>query len=154
MRLAPLVMTLKFTTSKMRKTTAPTTRLPPTAKRPKVSIRWPAAPGPSEPLSRMSRVVATLRPRRKSVVISSSEGKTEKSIGLIKDSATSSTSTASETLNAKSTSSAAAGSGSTMMASTPSTAMGSSRSPRACAGTPPVCACSLKRQLQRRGSCR
>ena len=29
--------------------TAPTMRLPPTAKRPKVSMTWPAAPAPSPP---------------------------------------------------------------------------------------------------------
>ena len=87
-RLEPLVMTVKFTMRRMRKMTRPTTRLPPTAKRPKVSIMWPAAPGPSPPWSRMRRVVATLRASRKSVMMRSSEGKTEKSTALVSPRAT------------------------------------------------------------------
>ena len=41
-RPAPLVMTTNWMTMRMRKTTRPTTRLPPTTKWPKLSITAPA----------------------------------------------------------------------------------------------------------------
>ncbi len=121
----PRVMTEKFTASRIRKTTAPTIRLPPTAKRPKVSMTSPAARAPSPPLSRMRRVVATFRPRRNSVVMSSSDGKTEKSSGFSRLSDTSRISTDTPMLNASRMSSANAGSGRIRIASTPRTATAS-----------------------------
>jgi hypothetical protein len=74
----------------------------------------------------MRRVVATLRPRRNSVVMSSSDGKTEKSRGFSRLSDTSRISTEIPMLNASRMSSAKAGSGRIRIASTPRTAIASS----------------------------
>ncbi len=136
-RPAPLVMTAKFTTSRMTKMTMPTTRLPPTAKRPKVSMRWPAAPGPSPPCRRMRRVVATLSARRKRVVMRSREGKTEKSSARVRPSAVRSMSSESPTENASRTSSPAAGTGTMRMTTMARTAPASTSSARAAAGPCP-----------------
>ncbi|CFP62558.1 Uncharacterised protein [Bordetella pertussis] len=75
-RSAPLVMTTNCTIVRMRKTTRPTIRLPPTTKLPKVSMMWPASP-----CSRISRVVAMEMPSRNSVVTSRTEGNEENARG-------------------------------------------------------------------------
>ena len=76
-RSAPLVMTMNWTTTMIIKTMNPTMALPPRTKVPKVSMTFPAWP----PLDRISRVEEMFRARRIRVVISSMEGKMEKSSG-------------------------------------------------------------------------
>src|SRR5664279_4074629 len=71
----------------------------------------------------MRRVVATLSPRRKSVTMSSRDGKTEKSSGRFTPSDTSSTRSEMPMLMASKASSARGGSGITSTATTPSTTM-------------------------------
>ena len=70
-RSAPLEITTNWTMVMMRKMTAPTTKLP------NVLMMVPAALGSCAPLSRMQRVVVTLRARRKRVVKSSIDGNVE-----------------------------------------------------------------------------
>ena len=85
MRVAPLVMTMNWTMTRIRKMTMPTKSEEPATKSPKAMMTWPATPAASSGVLasavRMRRVEATLRTRRKSVVASSSEGKTLKSSG-------------------------------------------------------------------------
>jgi hypothetical protein len=69
-------MTMNCTTVMMRKTTRPTTRLPPATTLPKVAMMWPASA-----CSRIIRVVAIESDSRNSVVISSTLGNDEKSSG-------------------------------------------------------------------------
>jgi hypothetical protein len=83
MRTAPWLMTTNWMTMRTRKTTMPTTKLPPTTNSPKAMITLPAALVPSWPCIRMSRVDATLSDSRRSVRSSSSEGKTENSTGCL-----------------------------------------------------------------------
>ncbi len=78
MRPAPLVTTTSWMTSRIRNTTTPTTKLPPTTNCPKVSMTLPPVP-----VSRIRRVEATLRPRRSRVVISSRLGKALNSSGSL-----------------------------------------------------------------------
>ena len=59
----------------------PTTKLPPTTNWPNAMITCPAAPTPSWPCMRISRVEATLSDSRSSVSTSSSDGNTENSTG-------------------------------------------------------------------------
>ncbi len=73
-RSAPLAMTMNCTTVMIRKTTRPTTRLPPATMLPKVLMIAPAWPS-----SRIIRVVAIDSASRNRVVISSRLGKTEMS---------------------------------------------------------------------------
>ena len=94
MRPEPLVMTMKFTTSRIEKMISPITTSPPIRKPPNAATTWPAASGPSLPWERISRVTATFSDRRSSVVSSSSVGKLEKSSGRLRNSATIRTSTA------------------------------------------------------------
>ncbi len=75
-RPAPLVMTTNWMITRIRKMTQPTRRSPPTTKWPKASITLPA-----DACSRTRRVDEMLSARRKSVVSSSREGRTEKSSG-------------------------------------------------------------------------
>jgi hypothetical protein len=74
-------MTMKLTTTRMRKTTAPTTKLPPTASLPNASMTWPAACSPPSE-RRMVRVEATLSASRNSVTKRSSDGNAENSSGF------------------------------------------------------------------------
>ncbi len=79
----PLVMTMKLISTMIMKMMKPTMKSPPTTKLPKEWITRPTAPGPSWPWRRISRVEAMLRERRKRVVTRSSDGKEEKSSGLV-----------------------------------------------------------------------
>ena len=81
MRPDPLVITMKFTTSRIAKTMTPIRTSPPIRKPPNAATTWPAASGPSKPCDSTSRVVATLSDRRSSVLISSRVGKLVKSSG-------------------------------------------------------------------------
>ena len=88
MRVAPLVMTTKLMVSRMAKTMRPMTKSPLITSREKPPMMKPAALDPSEPLDRMSRVVAMLSDRRSSVATSSTVGKAENSSGRSIHSAT------------------------------------------------------------------
>ena len=77
-RCAPEVTTTYWTTTRMKKTTRPMTKLPCTAKAPIESITSPAWAS-----VRISRVAATLSDSRNRVATSSSEGKVENSTGLL-----------------------------------------------------------------------
>lgn len=81
MRSAPLVITTKFTITRIRKMIAPTMKSPPIANRPNAAITAPAACSPCPPWVRISRVEATLSDSRNSVTNSSSAGNDEKSVG-------------------------------------------------------------------------
>ena len=148
-RVEPLVMTVKFTTSRIMKMTMPTTRLPPTAKRPKVSMRWPAAPGPSAPRVRMSLVVATFRARRKRVTTSRRDGKTENSSARLSPREMRSIRTAMPIETARRPSRTPADTGTTRRARMPRTAKAITVSAR-----PPPMRCSLTARPHARTSAR
>ncbi len=88
MRPEPLVMTTKFTTTRIVKTIAPMMKLPPMTKLPKAWMTWPAAAVPSCPWLRMRRVEARLSARRSIVDIRSTVGNDENSSGRSMNSAT------------------------------------------------------------------
>ena len=77
----PLVMTTKFTITRIVKTMMPMTKLPPITNRPNASMTWPAAAVPSWPWARMSRVEARLSASRNMVAIKRMVGKAENSSG-------------------------------------------------------------------------
>ena len=81
MRPEPLVMTTKFTITRMVNTMMPMTKLPPITKLPNASMTWPAASVPSWPCARMRRVEARLSASRSMVAISRTVGKAENSSG-------------------------------------------------------------------------
>ncbi len=81
MRPEPLVITTKFTITRIANTIIPITKLPLVTKFPNASITWPAAAGPVWPFASISRVEARLSARRSMVAISSTVGKDEKSSG-------------------------------------------------------------------------
>ena len=81
MRPEPLVMTTKFTITRIVNTMMPMTKLPPITKLPNASMTWPAAAVPSWPWARMRRVEARLSASRSMVAISSTVGKAENSSG-------------------------------------------------------------------------
>ncbi len=87
MRPEPLVMTTKFTITRIAKTMMPMTKLPPITKLPKASMTWPAAAVPSWPCDRISRVEARLSDSRSMVEISSTVGNAENSSGAWMNSA-------------------------------------------------------------------
>ena len=101
MRVAPLVMTRKFTVIRITKTIVPMTKSPPITKLAKPAMTCPAASTPSLPFDRIRRVVAMLSARRSSVAISSTVGKAEKSSGFWIHSATIRISTDSAMENAR-----------------------------------------------------
>ncbi len=76
-RPAPFVITMNCIKTIMRKITKPTTTFPRRIKSPKALMIWPEDP----PLERIFRVVETLMPRRKRVVISRRDGKIDNSRG-------------------------------------------------------------------------
>jgi hypothetical protein len=78
----PLVITTKFTITRIENTMMPMTKLPPITKWPKAWITWPAASVPSCPLARIRRVDARFRASRNMVAISSTVGKEENSSGF------------------------------------------------------------------------
>ena len=80
-RVAPLVMTMKLTVIRIRKTIRPITKSPDMTRLEKPAITPPAAVGPSLPWERITRVVAMFSDRRIIVAISSTVGKDEKSSG-------------------------------------------------------------------------
>ena len=80
-RVAPLVITRKFTVIRIRNTIVPITKSPLMTKLAKPSMTWPAASVPSAPLERIKRVVAMFSDRRIIVAISKIVGKDEKSSG-------------------------------------------------------------------------
>ena len=81
MRPEPLVITTKFTTTRIMNTITPITKLPLITKPPKAWITLPAAALPSCPWLSTSRVEARLSARRSMVEISSTVGKAENSRG-------------------------------------------------------------------------
>ncbi len=85
MRVAPLVTTTNCTITRMMKMTTPTNSESPATKSPKARMTcpatWAASSGVDASAVRMSRVLATLSTRRKSVAASSRLGKTLKSRG-------------------------------------------------------------------------
>ena len=87
MRPEPLVMTTKFTITRIVNTMMPMTKLPLITKLPNASMTWPAAAVPSWPRDRMRRVEARLSASRSMVAISSTVGKAENSSGVWMNSA-------------------------------------------------------------------
>ena len=81
MRVAPLVMTMKFTMIRIRNTISPITKSPDITRLAKPAITYPAACVPSAPWLRIARVVAMFSERRSIVAISRMVGKEEKSSG-------------------------------------------------------------------------
>ncbi len=106
MRSAPLVMTMNWMMTRIRKMTRPTTRLPPATNSPNVWMIRPASP-----CRRINRVEATFRDRRNSVVNSSREGNVDSSSASRDESVTMSTAIDSEMLHARSRSSSIVGRG-------------------------------------------
>jgi hypothetical protein len=87
-RVAPLVITMKFTVMRMMKTIVPIRKSPPITKEEKPAMTLPAACVPSWPWDSTRRVVAMLSDRRRSVAISRMVGNAEKSSGRWIQSAT------------------------------------------------------------------
>ena len=81
MRPEPLVMTMKFTITRIVKTMMPMTKLPLITKLPNASMTWPAAAVPSCPCARIRRVEARLSESRNIVEISRMVGNAENSSG-------------------------------------------------------------------------
>ena len=82
MRPEPLVMTTKFTITRMVKTMMPMTKLPLMTKLPNAWMTWPAASVPSWPRARIRRVEARLSASRSMVAIKSTVGNAENSSGV------------------------------------------------------------------------
>ena len=82
MRPEPLVMTTKFTITRIANTIIPMTKLPLITKLPNASMTWPAAAVPSWPCDRISRVEAMFSDSRSMVEISSTVGNAENSSGV------------------------------------------------------------------------
>ncbi|MES1923798.1 hypothetical protein T31B1_00695 [Salinisphaera sp. T31B1] len=110
-RPAPLVITMKLITIRIRNTTRPTAKFPPTRNAPNASITSPAAPGPVWPCMSTTRVEATFSDRRNRVANSNTAGKAAKSSGLVVNMLTSSTITDSAMLKVNSRSSTNGGKG-------------------------------------------
>ena len=87
MRPEPLVMTTKFTITRMEKTIMPMMKLPPMTKPPKASITLPAAWVPSCPWARIRRVDARFRDKRTMVANKRTVGNELNSRGLWMNSA-------------------------------------------------------------------
>ena len=126
----PLVMTTKFTITRIVNTMMPMTKLPLMTKLPNASMTWPAAAVPSCPCARIRRVDARLSASRSIVAISSTVGNDENSSGAWMNSAVIriSTDRMMEIASAKSSSSGGSGRIRTIrMVKTP---IASARSPR------------------------
>ena len=87
MRPEPLVMTTKFTITRIVNTMMPITKLPLITKLPNASMTWPAAAVPSCPCDRIRRVEARLSASRSIVEISRMVGNEENSSGVWMNSA-------------------------------------------------------------------
>lgn len=87
-RVAPLVITIKLTTTRIRKTITPITKSPPMTSCENPPITLPAASVPELPSDKITRVVAILSDSRVIVAISKIVGKEEKSSGFWIHSAT------------------------------------------------------------------
>jgi hypothetical protein len=77
-----LVITTKFTMTRIVNTITPITKLPPITRFPNASMTWPAALVPSWPCDRISRVEARLSASLSMVAISRTVGKAENSSGV------------------------------------------------------------------------
>ena len=97
---------MNWIVTKIRKTTPPTTRLPPTTNPPNASTIIPASP-----LSKIKRVVATFNAKRYSVISNRSDGKTETSRGRLALSVTNKSRTAMAMLVARNISNKKTGNG-------------------------------------------
>ena len=126
----PLVMTTKFTVTKIANTITPMTKLPLMTKPPKAWMTLPAAAVPSWPWPRIRRVDAMLSARRSMVDISSTVGNVENSSGFWMNSTTIRMSTDTVIDSASDISSRNAGIGSTSTVSTETTPKASAISPR------------------------
>jgi len=78
----PLVMTTKFTMTRIAKTMTPMTKLPCITKLPKASMTLPALPVPSCPWPRIRRVEARFSARRNIVAMRRTVGKALNSSGF------------------------------------------------------------------------
>ena len=114
-RLAPFVITMNWMMIRMRKTTSPTTRFPPTTKPPNVEMIFPAVPS-----SKIERVVPTFNDRRYSVISNSIDGKTDTSSGSLTPTVISSNRMLIAKLTANNMSSSTGGSGISTTPRTPS----------------------------------
>ncbi len=81
MRPEPLVMTTKFTITRIANTIIPITKLPDMTKLPNASMTWPAAAVPSWPFDRIRRVDAMFSDSRSMVEIRRMVGNDENSSG-------------------------------------------------------------------------
>jgi len=130
MRPEPLVMTTKFTITRIANTMMPMTKFPPMTNLPKASITWPAAEGPSCPSLRIRRVDAMLSPRRSMVAISSTVGNELKSSGFSMNSTVISTRTEKVMLMARHRSSSQVGIGMISITRMPTMPSARASSPR------------------------
>ena len=119
----PFVITTNWMTTRIRKTTRPTSTLPPTTNAPNAWITPPASP-----CSRISRVTLTLIASRNSVVSSSSDGKAAKSSARGTYIVVIRMTRADPMLTVISRSSSGAGSGTSIITTTSTTASAASRS--------------------------
>ena len=116
-RVAPLVITTKLMMVRMANTTRPTAKLPPITNSPKASITLPAAPAPSWPCSRITRLEAMFSARRSKVASSTTVGNAANSSGRITYTTASKITSDSAILKLKRISSTNGGSGSISIAS-------------------------------------
>ena len=138
MRPEPLVMTMKFTITRMAKTMMPMTKLPAMTNWPNASMTWPAALVPAWPFDRMRRVEARLRASRSMVAISSTVGKIVNSSGAEMNSDTIRIRTDRMIEAARKRSSRNAGSGTIRIVRIVKTPMASAISPRFIISTAPA----------------
>ena len=126
----PLVITTKFTITRMMNTMMPMTKLPCITKLPKASMMSPAASVPDDPCDRIRRVEAMLRPSLNMVAIRRIAGKAVNSSGLLMNSAVIRISTEKQIDTASATSSSAFGMGRSSMTRSASTPTPMATSPR------------------------
>ncbi len=129
-RVEPLVMTTKFTITRIANTMTPMTNSPPMTNCANAAMTSPAACSPFWPLARISRVEAMLSDRRNSVDSSKIDGNEVNSSGFLIISAVTSTRIENVIEIASNKSSSTGGSGTSMMARMPSTPTASPISPR------------------------
>jgi hypothetical protein len=125
-----LVITTKFTITRIVNTMMPMTKLPPITKLPNASMTCPAAAVPSCPRDRIRRVEARLSESRSMVAMSSTVGKAENSSGVWMNSAVIRISTERMIEIASAMSRSVAGSGSSSTTRIARTPIASAMSPR------------------------